>query len=107
VAIQGKKIIQHRGNVAPGSSHGTWQEEIAPLKIPFKDSGQDFPARASAAAGATAFVVLVVTFQRLRNQCDQATGKLLSISRAIFSGACRGRYRAVTHQWRTFGERIT
>jgi len=68
VAIQAKKIFQHRDNVAPGSSNGAWQEEVAPLIIFFRDSGQDFPARALAAAGASAFVVLVVTFQRLRNQ---------------------------------------
>jgi len=91
VAIQGKKIFQHWGNVAPGPSHGAWQKYIAPLIIPFKDSGQDFPATASAAAGATAFVVLVVTFQRLRNQGNQATGTQLRIFPASYSGACRRR----------------
>jgi len=91
VAIQAKKIFQHRGNVAPGPSNGEWRKDLTPLIISFRDSGQDFPARASAAAGASAFVVLVVTFQRLRNQGDQATEKLWSISQAIFSGACRER----------------
>jgi len=52
----------------------------------------DFPAKASAAAGAAAFVVLVITFQRLYNQGKHATGNLWRIFPAPFSGACCRRY---------------
>ena len=91
VAIRVEKILQHRDNVAPGSSNCVWQEKLAPLRFSSRDSGLDFPAVTLAAAGASALVVLVVTFQRLNNQHKQATGNRSLKYQVSYSGACYGR----------------
>ena len=95
MAIQGKEILKHRDNVAPEPGDGKWQEKFAPLRNSFRDSSRVFPAKTSAGAMAPAYVVLVVTFQRLYNQNKHATGNLRCIFQALFGGACCGRYRAL------------
>jgi hypothetical protein len=76
--------------VAPGSSYCDWQEKRSPLGFFSRYSGLDFPAATLVAAVAPAFVVYVVTFQRLNNQHNHVTANLLHIFAAPFSGAYYG-----------------
>ena len=94
VAIQGEKILQHRDNVAPELVYGGWGNDFPHLAVSEKAACMSLPAETSAAASATALVVLIKTFQRLYNQHKQATANPRNIFSAPFSGACYGRYGA-------------